>query len=509
MENNYISLHTHSDYSFLDSVAKIQDLVAKARKLNMPALALTDHGNICGWLKFNDFCTNSKYGKAIKPIFGMEAYVTDDADLINRINKKIEELELQAKDYMPLFAFYSEKQEENTEDEFKELFGNEVEPLLKIEKLKELKNISKKSNHLILLAKNRTGYNNIIKLSSYGFLNGLYYKPRIDLKILEKHKEGLIVLSACLGGQISSNILKGDLEKAEAYVIKYKKIFGKDFYLELQLHEIEEQKIANKKLLEFSVKHNIELVITQDIHYVEKEDIELHEIVIKLRRNQKDIKEVDNRVEESDEIKQANLSEDDKEDSDGYFYKTRSLYFKSFDEMKESWTIDHSYIKEETFLKALKNTILISENVEKFYIGSEKPLIPLYDTGELTHREFIFNLIKTGAKQKLKDKIIKNPDLKKVYEKRIKEELDTICELNFEPYFLIEWDMMRWCKENDILTGCGRGSAAGSLLSYCLGITDIDPIEHDLLFSRFINKSRSGAKYKLEFDDIPMVKNVK
>ncbi len=508
MENNsYISLHTHSDYSFQDSIAKVQDLVNKARSLNMPALAITDHGNICAWLKFNEYCTNKKYGKFVKPIFGMEAYITEDADLVNRINDKIEKLEMEATNYMPLFSFYDQSGEEKQKEEFDDLFGNVIDPNVKIEKLKQLKNDNRKSNHLIILAKNKKGYNNLIKLSSYGWLTGLYYKPRLDLKIIEKHKEGLIVLSACLGGQISSSILKGELQKAEEYVVEYKRIFGEDFYLEIQLHEIDEQKTVNKKIIELAEKYDVKLVITQDIHYVDKEDIELHEIIIKLKRNQKEVKEEDEPVEVKEETEKVSM-EDDKEDSDSYFYKTRELYFKSLDELKESLNRNHSYITMETFNKAIQNTYDIAGKVESIQIRSEKPLIPMYDTGKLTPREFIFEKVKEGARLKLAEKLSKNPELKKIYEKRIKEELDTICELNFEPYFIIEWDMMRMCKENDIMTGCGRGSAAGSLLSFCLGITDIDPIEHDLLFSRFINKSRSGAKYKLEFDEYPQESKV-
>lgn len=531
MFNNYIPLHVHSDYSFLDSIAKISDLTQKARTLGIPGLALTDHGNICGWLKFNEACKYNKDGKALpkdqtlKPIFGMEAYITDDSTLHTQIDDRVLELEAHKKNSLGELFEYAENPEAYEESEdlgddqptdwhrhMQQLLDdskrNNFDAESQIEKLKEYKNKIRKSNHLILLAKNKTGYKNIIKLSSYAFQNGLFYKPRIDMKVLEQHKDGLIVLSACLGGQISSSILKGNIEKAEGYVKEYKRIFGDDFYLELQLHEIEEQKKANKQLIEFMKKFKIQPVITQDVHYVEKEDVELHEIVIKIRKHGKDdAKEGKEKTAEEKLVVAAEAVEqekNDEEDSDGYFYSTRSLYFKSLQELEESWKKDHDYIHEKIFTKAIENTKVIFDKIEDIQVRSDKPLLPTYDTGDLTPRKFILELIKKGAKEKLSHKIKDNKELESQYNARMKEELDTICDLNFEQYFLIEWDIMRWCKDNGVMTGPGRGSVAGSLIAYLLGITHIDPIEHDLLFSRFINKSRSGAKYKLEFDEIPV-----
>lgn len=572
--SNYVSLHVHSDYSFKDSIAKIPDLTAKARSLGMPGLALTDHGNICGWLKLYDSCVNGKDGKplpkeqVLKPIFGMEAYICDDALLPSTIENRIDELELHLDNsmgtlfewaenpesyesvndqdpeqaYLNAYTHWEESQEQYqgmTPEEAKEAGAfdegnvppsredfikvgyekilkneNNFDAKAQIEKLKEYKNKIKKSNHLILLAKNKKGYDNIIKLSSYGFQSGFFYKPRIDMKILEQYKDGLIVLSACLGGQISSNILKGRLDKAENYVKEYKRMFGEDFYLELQLHEIPEQKKANEVLIELMKKYKVQPVITQDVHYVEKEDLELHEIVIKLGKNRKDDEEEDEDATKAaedkkklkDQEKKEEERKEDEEDSDAYFYTARGLYFKSYDELVESWKRDHPYIHEKIFNKAIENTNVIFNKVEKFNVRSDKPLLPTFDTGSLTPKQYIFNLIKEGAKEKLAPKLGENKELKAKYEARMKEELDTISELNFEQYFLIEWDIMNWCKTNGIMTGPGRGSAAGSLIAYLLGITHLDPIEHDLLFSRFINKSRSGAKYKLELDDVPLVK---
>jgi len=490
---NYTSLHVHSDYSFLDSVAKIPDLVNKARQFGMKSLALTDHGNICGWLKFHEACQEDKSDSngplpKVKPIFGIEAYICEDAGIISKINDKIDELKaLQKTSQGPLFDNW------------------DIDPEQEIEKLKELKKKHRKSNHVILLAKNKQGFKNIIRLSSYGFQKGFYGKPRIDMNILEVYKEGIIVLSGCLGGLICRNILNEDLEKAEYFLKEYKRIFGEDFYLEFQLHDIPEQVIVNKKLIEYSKKYKVEPIVTQDVHYVEKEDVMIHEIVIKLRNKQKASRVVKEVTESASEKSEDNNGKTD--EGDGYFFTTRDLYFKSYDEMKKSCKDIHGYMEEDFFNRCIENTNIVDSKIELLDVRNPKPILPEYDTGNKKPRDFIMDIIKKSAKEKLSKAISKDESLKLVYNKRIKEELDTICDLGFEQYFLIEWDLMNWCKNNGIMTGPGRGSAAGSLVAYLLDITQLDPIEHKLLFSRFINKSRSSARYKLEFSEFPIKKN--
>ncbi len=466
LPNNYVSLHCHSDYSFLDSVAKIDDLTNKAKSLNMPGIAITEHGNICSWLKFYESCKKN----GLKPIFGCEFYVTENATLPSQIDARIEELEIYAKTSLGTLFEYADNPEA-FEDSVEEQMGdNQLVSYQRVQKmlnsetnsnvdseeqikiLKKYKESIKKSNHLIVLAKNRIGYDNIMKLSSYAYQKGLFYKPRIDMKILEKYKEGLIVLSACLGGQISGSILKGNMEKAEKYVEEYKRMFGEDFYLELQLHEIEEQRIVNKGLIELMKKYKVQPVIAQDVHYVEKEDVELHEIVVKLRKKQKDDIVNENKIKE----KFIENKDNTLEDNDGYFYSTKSLYFKTIDELISSWKNHHEYIHEKIFYKAIENTNIIFSKISEFPIRSEKPLLPNFDTEGLTARQFILKLIKDGAKRKLSNKIT-DEKMKLTYEARMKEELDTICELNFEQYFLIEWEIMNWYKNNGIGTGPGRG----------------------------------------------------
>jgi len=503
---NYVSLHVHSDYSKLDSIAKVSGLVGKAKSLGMKSLALTDHGTISGWIKFYEECKKQD----MKPIFGIEAYIVEDAMRIKDLDKEIEELEEKQANWMPLFDGIMEN--ENG-----------------VEKLKEQKGKERKSNHVILLAKNEAGYRNIIKLSTWGYLNGYYYKPRIDLKILEKHKEGLIVTSACLGGQISFNIMKGDLATAENYVQRYHKMFGDDFYIELQLHPVEEQVTVNKQMLVFAKKYNIKTVISQDVHYLDAEDVELHEIVIKLKNKEKTktltkdegqtIRGIDiaREVKGMGNSRQAFVKErmllakqaDEKNsgDSDGYFYNAREYYFKTYDEMKKAWKENHDYITDEEFYGSMQNTLDIADQVDKISAYSTVAYLPkINNETDKEPRDLLREIVRSGAKTKLGPKVKLNPELKTIYEKRLKEELGVINDLGFEEYFLIVWDFINWCRENDIRVGPGRGSVGGSLVAYVTDITKIDPVQHGLLFSRFINKTRSSAKYKLDFSDFPLEK---
>ena len=479
-------------------------MAEKAKRLGMTALALTDHGTISGWLKLFDECNK----RGIKSIFGIEAYICDDATLISRTDKQLIELEQVKKDFLPLFD------------------GLENDPTDKIADLKGLKSSGRKSNHVILLAKNKAGYNNIMKLSSIAYIEGYYYKPRIDLKLLEQYSEGIIATSACLGGQITSNILKDNIPKAEEYLKEYLRIFKNDFYIELQLHPVAEQVKANKGLIALSKKYNVKTIIAQDHHYTEPEDVFLHEVVIKLKNGQKEdmLKKVAENLPPpamiSSKAKQIGgragfaykeMAEEQikdkkqEDDSDGYFYNAREYYFKTLDQLKDSWKSHHAYISEELFETCIENTLKIAEMVESINAYSTEVYLPKFDSGELTSNQFLLKLIKAGADKKLKHKYKDNDALRKKYDTRLKEEFKIISDLKFEEYFLIVWDIMRWCRENDIMTG-DRGSVGGSLLAYCIDITNVDPIEYNLIFSRFINKTRSNAKYKIDFDGFKLEK---
>lgn len=504
MVNNWVSLHAHSDHSRLDAVSKISELAEKAKKLGMPALALTDHGTISGWLKLFSECTS----RGIKPIFGIEAYICDDATLISRTDKQLVELEQSKKTYMPLFD------------------GLENDPTDKIADLKGVKSSGRKSNHVILLAKNKVGYHNIMKLSSMAYIEGYYYKPRIDMKMLEQYKEGIIATSACLGGQITSNILKGDMAKAEAYLREYIRIFKDDFYIEMQLHPVAEQIKANQGLIELAKKYKVQTIIAQDHHYTDQEDVFLHEVVIKLKNGQKEdmLKKVTENLPPEvmipskakaiggraghiyKEMAEEQIKEKKQEDdSDGYFYNAREYYFKTFEEMKASWRNHHDYISEELFETCIQNTFNIANKVENINAYSTEVYLPKFDSGKLSANEFLLKIVKEGAEKKLRNKYKDNDALKKKYEVRLKEEFKIISDLKFEEYFLIVWDIMKWCRENDIMTG-DRGSVGGSLLAYCIDITNVDPIEYNLIFSRFINKTRSNAKYKIDLEGFKLEK---
>ncbi len=504
--NNYVSCHAHSCYSRMDSISKVEDLVSKASRLGMNAMALTDHGVIGGWIKFYDECKK----KNIKPIFGMEAYVCDDATLVSRTDKELEILEEKKKTYMPLWD------------------GIENNPNEKIEELKGLKTTTRKSNHLILLAKNKVGYHNIMKLSSMAYLEGFYYKPRVDLKMLAEYHDGIMASSACLGGQITSQILKGDIPKAEEYLRQYVEIFKDDFYLELQLHPVKEQIVANKGLLELAKKFNVKTIIAQDHHYTEADDVFLHEVVIRLKNGQKEAMvtkpsdDLPSPVQISKESKSIggrmgfmykNLMEEkvlekkQEDDSDGYFYNAREYWFKSFDELKDSWKKHHEYISEEVFNECINNTLLIADKVEAINPYSSEVYLPKFDCGDLTPKEFLLKLIKDGATERLKHKYANNLELKKKYDLRLKEEFAIITDLGFQEYFLIVWDLVHWCANNNIYTGDGRGSVGACLIAYCLGITNVDPIESgDLIFSRFINKTRSSPKFNLTIKEYTLEK---
>ena len=505
MADNYIGLHVHSDFSRLDSVAKVGLLVKKAKSLGMPALALTDHGTISGWIKFYEECTKHE----IKPIFGIEAYICKNHILHKEIDQEILELEEKVKNYMPLFD------------------GLMDDPEKTMAALKKKKIKNRKANHVIILAKNEVGYHNIIQLSSIAFTEGQYYKPRIDMKLLEQYKEGLIVTSACLGGQISSCILKDDYHGAEKYVKEYKRIFGEDFYIELQLHPVEEQVKANKVLIELANKFDIKTIISQDVHYVEAADVDLHEVVIRLKNKDKDKslkkdgdipREVDlqrdvhkiggkrSAIIYEQKMREFITAEKSSVDSDGYFYNAREYYFKSYQELKNSWQKSHSYITEETFNNSIDNTFEIANKVERVTAHSIVAHLPKFGSDTETPEEMFKRIVKEGAKTKLAPKISKNLELKEVYNKRLHEEFDTILDLGFAEYFLIVWDFIIWSRRNGITVGPGRGSVGGSLIAYCMDIIKIDPIQHGLYFARFINKTRSSAKYKIAFNEKQLVK---
>jgi DNA polymerase III subunit alpha len=392
---SFVHLHTHSHYSLLDGLSTIDKLVAKAKASGMPALALTDHGVMYGAIEFYQ----KMKAAGLKPIIGVEAYVAPNKHTDKR--PKLDE----------------------------------------------------KPYHLILLAKNNIGYQNLLELTSIAHLDGYYYKPRIDWELLEKYHEGLIATTACFQGEVSRNIINGNKNKAIELIKRFKKIFGADFYLELQDHpNLEESANLNATLIELSKELEVPLIATNDIHYVNAEDNDAQDVLLCLQTKRR-------------------LS-----DTDRMSYMGEDFSFRSIEQMKKSF---------EHVPEAISNTVKIAEqcNIEL-----------TFDTIHLPHFDLPNN---TSADEYLKkltiEGIAKKFDLDNLPEEldeRMNYELDIITKTGYASYFLIVQDFINWAKDNEIVVGPGRGSAAGSLVSYLIGITNIDPLKYELLFERFLNPER-------------------
>ncbi len=389
-------MHVHTEYSLLDGAIKIKELVEAASEYKMPAVAITDHGNLFGAIEF--YKTAIKAG--LKPIIGCEVYVAPEG----RFNKK------------------SSNKGEN-------------------------------AFHLVLLARNMDGYRNLVTLVSKAYLEGFYYKPRIDLELLEQYSGGLIGLSSCLHGEVPYYLSQGLADKAREMALRYKHILGpENFFLELQDNGIKEQHEVNKKLVELSRELHIGLVATNDCHYLRREDAKAHDILLCIQTG-----------------KTINTKERMR-------FETDQLYFKSPEEMKDAFA---------EIPEAILNTRAIAERCNlEFQLGTSLlPTFPL-DDKETTPEDYLDRLAWKGLKRKVKD-----PPPEE-YVERLKYELKTIKKMGYAPYFLIVWDFINFARNRSIPVGPGRGSAAGSLVAYCLDITEIDPIKYNLIFERFLNPER-------------------
>lgn len=391
---NFAHLHVHTEYSLLDGSNKINEYVARVKELGMNSAAITDHGVMFGCI---DFYRAAK-AAGIKPILGCEVYVAPGS----RFDREIG----QAED-----RYY----------------------------------------HLVLLAENNHGYENLMKIVSKAFVDGFYYKPRVDMDLLQEYHEGIIALSACLAGEVAKNITRGMYEEAKSAALRYEKIFGKgNFFLELQDHGIPQQQRVNQQLLRMSQETGIALVATNDVHYTYDTDAEAHDILLC----------VQTRKLLSDENRMR--------------YEGGQYYVKSPEEMAELFP----YIPE-----ALENTQKIADRCEvEIEFGVTK--LPKFDVpAPYTSWEYLNKLCYDGLKERY------SGDLTEL-EKRLEYELGVIKTMGYVDYFLIVWDFIRFARDHDIMVGPGRGSAAGSLVSYTLGITKLDPIKYNLLFERFLNPER-------------------
>ncbi len=402
--SDFVHLHTHSDYSLLDGAVSIEKLIGKAVEEGMPALALTDHGNMFGIIRFY----KEALKRGIKPIIGSEFYVASNSRLVKGGTEK-----------------------------------------------------SQKNNHLILLAKNERGYKNLIKLSSLSYIEGFYYKPRIDRELLEKYHDGLIAMTACLAGEIPRLIINDGYDAAFKAVEYYHELFGDgNFYLELQDHGIPEQKKVNKALIEISKKTGIPLVATNDIHYLNRDDARAQDILICIGTNKK--------VTEGKRLK----------------FEHPEFYFKTEEEMRAIFG---------EIPEALSNTMEIMEKCN-LKIPLPGPELPEYRVPEgFTREEYLKKLAREGLKERYS---VVTDEMKK----RLEYELSIIISMGFTGYFLIVWDFIHFAKKHGIPVGPGRGSGAGSIVAYSLRITDIDPLKYGLLFERFLNPERvSMPDFDIDF----------
>jgi len=354
-------------------------------------------------------------------------------------------------------------------DFYKACKANDVKPIIGCEvyvaprtRYDKDPNLDSKYSHLILLAKDNNGYKNLATLVSLGYTEGFYYKPRIDHEVLEKYHEGLICCSACLAGEVNQAILENDLEKAKEAALWHKEVFGDDYYLEIQNNGIKEQVLANQKLIELSRELNIPLVATNDAHYLKKEDAYNHEVLLCIQTGK--------RMSDADRMR----------------FETDELYIKSPEEMIDFF---------KNVPEAIENTVKIAEkcNVE-FEFGHT--ILPNYDVPEEfeTHFEYLEKLTMDGLKQKYGE------NLSEEIINRAKYELDVINKMGYIDYFLIVWDYIYYAKTHGIPVGPGRGSGAGSIVAYSIGITDIDPIAYGLIFERFLNPERiSMPDFDIDF----------
>lgn len=402
MHSNFVHLHVHTQYSLLDGTNRLADLFKKAKEYQMPAVAMTDHGNIYGAIDFYQHA----YKAGIKPIIGCELYVAPRS----RFDKT----------------------------------GHGV---------------GEAANHLVVLARNSQGYRNLMKLSTAGFLEGFYYRPRVDKELLRECRDGLIGMSACLHGEVAEHVVRKNMDQALQAALQYQEIFGVgNFYIEIMENGLPEQTIANQGLLELCRKHDFPLVATNDCHYLNQDDAEAHEILLCIQTGKT------------------------LEDAERMRFGSNQFYFRSAEEMMQLF----AYCPE-----AIENTVKIAERCNLTFTTG-KFYLPQF---EVNPDETLDERLKRESENGLRALLEKMPDgdnpiRRAEYEKRLVHELEIIRSMGFAGYFLIVSDFINYAKQRNIPVGPGRGSAAGSLVAYATGITSVDPIRYKLFFERFLNPDR-------------------
>ncbi|NLD88481.1 MAG: DNA polymerase III subunit alpha, partial [Clostridiales bacterium] len=390
---DFVHLHLHTEYSLLDGACRIKPLMKKAAELGQKALAITDHGVMYGVIDF----FRAAQDAGIKPIIGCEVYVATRT----RFHK---EYEYDSKPY-----------------------------------------------HLVLLAENNEGYHNLINIVSKGFLEGFYSRPRVDIELLRKYSKGLIASSACLAGSVPRFISESNYEAAKEKAIEYESIFGKgNFFLELQDHNLPEQREINRQLIKLSQETGIELIATNDVHYIEKKDAYAQDVLMCIQTNKT--------IDDSQRMK----------------FDTEEFYLKSGDEMLSLFP---------GYPEAINNTVKIAERCNVTFKFGEYHLPEFPLPIGVDHYEFLCEQCEKGLVERYGDDA-------ELHRERLEYELSVIGNMGFSDYFLIVSDFIKYAKDTGIPVGAGRGSSANSIVSYCLKITDVDPLKYDLFFDRFLNPER-------------------
>ena len=458
--SQFVHLHVHTQYSILDGASAIKPLIKRAKALGMPSLAITDHGNMFGVKEFHDAAVKER----VKPILGCEGYVAPGS----RFDKK-----------------------RGRED---------------------------RGHHLILLAKNLTGYHNLAKMVSYAFTEGYYYHPRVDKELLRTYHEGIICCSACLGGELPQAIMHGGLDKAEAVVREFKEIFGDDYYLEMQLHRsgdprrdadvYENQKRVNAVILELAAKHNVKYIASNDAHFIMADDAEAHDRLICLNTG----KDLDDPTRMRYTGQEYLKSEQEMAELFGDHPEALTTTLEIADKVEE-YSLEHKPLMpnfpipddfpidlpqlKESFSKKIKDEVLLAEVQRATSLDELIGGHPELAESLMIAKQFLYlkHLTFEGARRRY-------GELNEQILKRLDYELSTIEWMGFPGYFLIVWDFIRAARELGVSVGPGRGSAAGSVVAYSLGITNIDPIKYDLLFERFLNPDRiSLPDVDVDFDE--------
>ncbi|TAH21842.1 MAG: DNA polymerase III subunit alpha [Oscillatoriales cyanobacterium] len=404
---SFVGLHIHSDYSLLDGASQLQQLAERAVELGMPAIALTDHGVMYGAIELIKVCRN----KNIKPIIGNEMYV---------VNGDI-----------------------------------------------EVKVRGRRKYHQVVLAKNTQGYKNLVKLTTISHLKGMpergiFARPCINKELLKQYSEGLIVTSACLGGEVPQMILQNKLDTAREVAKWYKEVFGEDYYIEIQDHGSQEDRMVNVEIVKIARELKIQIIATNDSHYISCNDVEAHDALLCINTNKL--------IEEEKRMRYSGTE-----------------YLKSADEMAQLFR-DH--LDDETIKEAIETTLEVANKVSRYELTGEAriPTIPI--PPEHTADTYVEEISWIGLLERLKART--RNEIPPVYKQRLEYELKMIQQMGFSEYFLVVWDYMKYARDNNIRVGPGRGSAAGSLVAYVLKITNIDPVHHGLLFERFLNPERKS-----------------